>query len=97
MLFRSEATREAALAEVQAAGGHVSETIVLPTQAKQVEMPKGTGREVVEVEVTDPAAVPREYCSPDPKLAKAAYTLARKQGRVLEIPGFRIWVRGAGT
>lgn len=92
-----EAAREEALQAIEEAGGHVADTIVLPTQAKPVQMPKGTGREVVQVEILDQAEVPREYCVPCPKLLRAAATLARKQGKDLQVAGVRFTVKAAGT
>lgn len=42
------------------------------SELRPIEVPKGIStREVWKAEVVDPDAVPREYCSPDPKKIKA--------------------------
>ena len=94
---RQRQAREVALAAIADAGGHVGETLVLPTQAKPVDLPRGVGRDVIKVEVVDAAQVPRGLCSPDPTKIKAEAVAAHKCGRALTIPGVRIWVERSGT
>ena len=64
-------------------------TVAAP--AKTVETDSGakvTYRKTPHMEIVDPNAVPRQFCSPDEKKCRAALA----NGLVAEIPGVRYWV-----
>jgi hypothetical protein len=66
------------------------------TPAKTVATESGakiTYRKTPHMEITDPDAVPRQFCSPDEKKCRAALT----SGIVSEIPGVRYWVTEEAT
>jgi hypothetical protein len=69
-------------------------TVVAP--AKTVETGDGskiTYRKTAHLEVTDPEAVPRQFCSPDEKKIRAALV----NGIVSEIPGVKFWYTEEAT
>ena len=51
-------------------------------------------REVWDFEITDPAAVPRRYCVPDPVLIREVIATA---GDIVEIPGVRVFRKSVVT
>lgn len=95
--LKAEQAREGALRKLAVTGPEAAKTVIIPAQRKPVELPKGVGREVIEVEILDPAQVPRGFCSPDVRLIKDEAKLARKRGHMLTVPGCRIYLRGSGT
>lgn len=93
---RIQAEQDAALAQIAANGGHTDETTVaLAHEAPDVELPKGVGRDVLQVEITDESALPRECMSPDLAKCRALAAEANKHG--IEIPGMRYFMRKSGT
>lgn len=75
----------AASAAEFAAGGTPTAIIPAPAQAAGVSV-----RQVWDFEVQDPAAVPRNLCTPDAKLIRA---LIPKNGEPPQVPGVRFFQR----
>ena len=86
--FQSEAKAKAL--EVAAAAysaGQIEQGRAALAKAPEVAQVRGTSfRAVWKFEVIDPAAVPSQYCSPDPDKLKAALALGAR-----EIPGVKIY------
>jgi gluconate kinase len=92
-----EEARELALGEIAKQGPHIVNTVIMPAQAKPVELPKGVGRAVIEVHVDDAAKVPREYLMPDLAAIKRDATRAQKDGTPFKVPGITIVIKESGT
>lgn len=69
-------------------------TVAAPAKTVATESgAKITYRKTPHMEITDPDAVPRQFCSPDEKKCRAALV----NGIVAEIPGVRYWVTEEAT
>lgn len=64
-------------------------TVVAPVVAAETPKVEGVSRRlVVKFDITDPAAVPRNYCTPDEKKIRK---IVDAMNGDIEIPGVRIW------
>jgi hypothetical protein len=88
---------EKALGEIASHGPHITESVIIPAQAAPVELPRGVGRTVIEVQVDDASQVPREYLVPDLAAIKRDATRAHKEGTPFKVPGITIVRKGSGT
>lgn len=92
-----ERAREEALGAIAGAGPEVTSTAILTAQAKPIDLPKGVGRELIVVEITDESMIPRKFLTPDTKAIKKAATEAHRKGEKFSVPGVTIKIKEAGT
>jgi hypothetical protein len=68
-------------------GTDFTEQLPLIAKEKEIKANRVSGtRKEWGFEITDPNLIPREYCTPDPRLIRAAVTIGKR-----EIPGARIF------